>query len=192
MLKLLKKLFSKKPSFLNMFPKSLSEDVNAVAKIIPSTNIPPLYGEEILIDEEHIQTYYRIYLEEPNPVDYEKLTNDQKLILNCIYSRHFDGFIREKQLRALLSNQKSWTIPYIVMLLGEYVIEIFDPIKKDLEEGSSQEFYRKFVAENPAFWNKTKARIISYWNEYYRGEYKNIEAYPGTEIIKIIERNKIL
>jgi hypothetical protein len=39
--------------------------------------------------------------------------------------------------------------------------------------GSQQRaLYGRFAAENAAFLDLTAARVTSYWNEYYRGQYR--------------------
>lgn len=188
MFNFLKKFSFKSPvSFSRMFPDSLSADVMAATKIMPPSKLSPHKGESVVCDSQTLEIYSRIYNPEPDSATINQLTENQKLVLDCIYTRHHDGTIRERHLRNIFPNQKSWTVPYVLLLLGEYVEEIIGLVKNDLVEGTNQELYRKFVSENPAFWKKTKARVISYWNVYFRTKFEKIEQYPGMEIVRIIE-----
>ena len=42
----------------------------------------------------------------------------------AIYSRHPDGRVRQRALGTLLDFDEPWTAPFIMQLLGEYVIQI--------------------------------------------------------------------
>jgi hypothetical protein len=44
--------------------------------------------------------------------------------------RHHDGFGRQRQLKTLLDADEPWTAPFIVQLLGEYVIQICRDIER--------------------------------------------------------------
>ncbi len=41
----------------------------------------------------------------------------------------------------------------------------------------------QILADNPAFWAKTKARIVSYWDCYYRQTWKYREDYVGFKLV---------
>jgi hypothetical protein len=65
------------------------------------------------------------------------------------------------------------------------VIEIIADLEKNITEKSIGN-YLKFIRGNPKYWNLTKSRIISYWGEYYKREYK-LKNYIGYKLIKKIE-----
>ena len=85
----------------------------------------------------------------------------------ALQTRSLDGYQRQRAVRHLLGSIEPWNAPFIVALIGSYVIEIL----YDIESGLSDETYeilREFQGENPEFWNLTKSRVVSYWNVYQR------------------------
>ncbi|WP_042347435.1 hypothetical protein [Bacillus massiliigorillae] len=171
------------------FPPYLNEDVRDVLKIMPSylTNneyfIVKMYGGKIRVPE-------RIECEELSSDVMTSLTVRQKKIVLCIYSRHFDGYIREKNLSGMLKMQniEKWMLPYILRLAGEYVVEILEEINQHLDLINNRTLY-SFIYENPHFYMKIKSRIASYWDCYYREKYPNKEEYAGFQILQSIQAN---
>lgn len=87
-----------------------------------------------------------------------------------------------------------WAAPFIVALIGEYVIEILDDIHAALTRNNIQ-VLAAFTNHNPAYWSVTKSRVTSYWNEYYqaiwiadqgRAEFR--QEHVGFRLIEQIER----
>ena len=76
----------------------------------------------------------------------EDLTNLQKEILSSLYTRHHDGFVRERHLRQLLGVDEPWLPPFVIRLLGEYVVEICELIA-DRVGAMPRETYAKFAME---------------------------------------------
>jgi hypothetical protein len=186
MFNLFKKTKKDRLSFVEMFPSNLSNEVLAVNDIIPEAKLTPQGQEIIIVNSESLKIYDRIYNPEPAKENIAKLSETQRLILNCIYTRHHDGHVRGKYLKNILSSAVPWVTPYVLILIGEYVEQILMPIKDSISEENIS-LYRKFAAENPSLWNKIKARVVSYWNVYYRDKFINKEQYPGVEIIRKIE-----
>ena len=78
---------------------------------------------------------YRLYLLDVEDFEYKKLNQIQKQIVCCMYTRSCDGYIREKYLTRLLDMPfELWSIPYIVKLCDEYVVEILKIIYDKLKE----------------------------------------------------------
>jgi hypothetical protein len=179
--------------FLKMFPESLSGDVERVVALLPTNDSSPQESKTIpmVVDSQHITICSRIYKKELDESLVSSLNNTQKLILSCIYTRHQDGFVREKHLKNLLVEVKSWTVPFIIMLLGEYVVEIISLIREGIADPDTQKLYNDFIVQNPVFWASTKSRIVSYWDVYYRDSFKDKEDYPGMEVIKMIEDRSV-
>ncbi len=90
-----------------------------------------------------------------------------KLVRACLLSRHHDGFVREAQLDRLLEATTDWSLPYVVQLTGEYVVEIHEKILAQIE-AIPRALVDEFAAANPKFIAKTKQRVISYWFCYHR------------------------
>ena len=46
--------------------------------------------------------------------------------IQCLCTRSTDGYERQASLRGILSLNEPWSIPFVVLLAGEYVIEIIE------------------------------------------------------------------
>jgi hypothetical protein len=85
----------------------------------------------------------------------------------CLRTRSGDGFQRQQALRELLVEAEPWSAPFIVALIGEYVVEIL----RDIEAALSPKLLAAltdFILANPGYWRLTRQRVASYWNVYYR------------------------
>ena len=189
---------------IKSFPKELYLDLKEVLKIIPFENrkiklcdgkiykVDNLIHEKelnLVLEKETLAIPYRIYFDEPNSELEKTMTVKQKDILNCIYLRHHNGYIREKRLNLLSVNSGKWTIPFTVQLIGEYVYELLPIIDKRLNE-NTLDFYAEFRDENPQYWQQTESRMISYWNEYYRFQFPKLKEYLGFKLINQIKKRK--
>ncbi len=112
------------------------------------------------------------------------------LFARALQTRSCDGFERQRAALDLLTDLRPWAAPFIVALIGEYVIEILDDISDALTPKNANTL-AAFILANEGYWDTTKRRVASYWNEYYR-LYRCSEkryAYPRHEYIgfKIID-----
>jgi hypothetical protein len=187
------------------FPQKLEKDLDVVLGIMPLDNdqvklndgnihkVENLiydYFKDIKLDDENLSIPYRIYFNEPNQDKENTLTNIQKAILNCIYLKHHNGYVRQKRLEQLGKNYQYWTTPYTFQLLGEYVLEIIDVLDNQLDD-NKLENYKQFAIENPKYYQKTESRMISYWNEYYRHKFPKLKNYAGRIIFDHIKTKEI-
>lgn len=90
----------------------------------------------------------------------------------ALQTRSNDGFERQRAARDLLADLQPWGAPFIVALIGEYVVEILDDILAALTPDLARTL-GAFVIGNQAYWNTTKRRVTSYWNVYYRARWLN-------------------
>lgn len=172
-----------KDKILNSFPPDLAKDVRRVLDMLVMKNddissryyIVNLGGLNIAIPE-------RVYMREQTP---SNMTAVQRNILDCIFTRHNNGFVRQRHLQNLISCTEYWTIPFCFKLLGEYVDNILYDVKKHLE--CNMDSYLRFIGENEKFFNRTKNQMISYWNCYYRSRFPNKELYIGFNIFNNLE-----
>jgi len=94
--------------------------------------------------------------------------NDQAWrFTRALQTRSNDGFERQRAARDLLTELEPWAAPFIVALIGEYIVEILEDISNALTPDLEQTL-AAFIADNEALWSTTKRRITSYWNAYYR------------------------
>ncbi len=108
----------------------------------------------------------------------------------ALQSRSSDGFERQRSARDLLSDLQPWGAPFILALIGEYIIEILEDISAAMNP-EMEETLAAFIVHNEAFWNTTKQRVASYWNVYYRSGWSGgghrayrRDQYVGFELIE--------
>lgn len=125
-----------------------------------------------LLSGESISIPYRIYLPGIDKMKMQLLSPTELMIYNCIYSRSCDGYVREKSIKALLNGQTpDWAIPYVIKVSDEYVKEILNTVYESLK-GKDTAKYKEICLLNFDFIRRAHSRMISYWNEYYRYEYR--------------------
>ena len=171
------------------FPSELEKDLNHVLKIFPNEAINgTLIFTNDTITYKHnnhiIKIPYRIYLIDINDDIYNTLNPTQQQIVCCIFTRHADGYIREKYLRRLFNMEfQSWTIPFIVKLCDEYVLEIIEIIYDKLKDQNNTDI-KNFVIENKDTINRSYDRMVSYWNEFYRTREYHFHRYVGRKLFR--------
>ena len=179
------KLLSK---LIKAFPKEYTADVEAVCNSLTVTSKAysgALYSDETtewsLLSGEKIEIPYRVYLSD-KLIFQNKLTAQQQVIYHCIFSRSYDGYVRQKHIEALLdSDTPEWAMPYIVKICDEYVKEILDTVYQKLQ-GRNCETYKALCQRNFDYFKLGHCRMISYWNEYYRYDYYRYKEYIGKKL----------
>jgi hypothetical protein len=172
------------------FPTHLRADVDLVVRRLPSPTYRPSTDDigEVQVQGERVKIPYRIYIPEVGAVDGDELSSTQRLVLACIYTRHHDGHVREKALRQLLPPGEVFVAPFIVQLVGEYVVEIVKMIFDHVDRLKTPEF-RRFVEENQPLLARTRQRATSYWDCYYRGQWLRRGDYPGLRVLDALVAN---
>lgn len=173
-----------KNKILNLFPPNLTKDVRKVIGMLAMKDddvssrcyMVSLEGVIVAIP-------YRIYISNHKP--HSDMTNVQRNIMDCIFTRHYDGFVRQHHLQNLMSCTEYWVVPFCFRLLGEYVNEILYDVRKHID--SNIDNYLRFIKENKNFFDKTKNQMISYWNCYYRTKFPERESYIGFDIFNYLE-----
>jgi hypothetical protein len=84
----------------------------------------------------------------------------------------------------VISLNHIWIPPFVVQLVGEYVIEILHVIRRNLNHLDTS-IYERFLRTNPELLATTKQRVISYWNCYYR-ECRR-EEYVGFQLLDFLQ-----
>lgn len=116
----------------------------------------------------------------------EAIEGNTRLMVRCLRSRSTDGFERQRAVRNLLLDVQPWSAPFIVALIGEYVIEILDDIATAFSDSVLDPIV-EFLLENPAYWLLTKQRVSSYWNVYYRRSTRRAD-YSGFKLTRQIDQ----
>jgi hypothetical protein len=170
------------------FPAALSADVRAAAQTMPETSYPPAGTfDEVWVRGEHLTIPGRLYNPEPADDLSGRLSAVQVKILHCLYTRHHDGYVRQHHLREIIDATDPWVVPFVVQLIGEYVLDIVITIKEgladlDLPGSPHHQAYGRFAAGNSDYVFLTSQRVASYWNCYYRGKFPH-RSYPGRILI---------
>ena len=173
--------------FSNSFPFVDSELVRRVVDLIPLKTYGNVTSHttdnEINYSLKQVKLSFpdRLYsLEIPDKV-ISTLDNTEKIILHCLYTRSCDGYVREKHIKALLSqNYPDWAIPYMFKVCDEYVVEILQLVYEKLNGKNTDEF-KAFCLENRKSFCNSYHRMTSYWNEYYRTQ-TDFNTYVGRKL----------
>lgn len=96
----------------------------------------------------------------------------------ALMSRYHSGYVRELAAERLLLLFPIESVPYIVQLLSEYVVEISQCIARNIPACYTWEM-REFLKENPFYAKKVRSRIASYWDCYDRKVYPNLVQSPA-------------
>lgn len=170
------------------FPESLKNDIAKVCLIhddLLSANMRTSKSNrypELIVQGSRINLISRVY-SCPTP-NYHQLSPIQQVIIDCIYSRHCNGYIRENHLKRIITQPYPWVLPFVIRPLGSYVKAIVDLIyshRHDLNPIHT----RHFLRENPEFFDLTQARVLSYWDAYYRRSVTR-EDYSGFKMIAFL------
>jgi hypothetical protein len=168
---------------MDILPLNDNNVLHADGQIYKVDNLIAENKQLVYLDTEELNIPYRLYFNEPNPANEKLLTDLQKVILNCLYTRHHNGLIRQRRLENLLVKSDYFIVPFSFQLLGEYVIEILEVLDRHINP-STIDSYVKFKNENRQYWATTQSRVVSYWDAYYRRtKYHRFDDYIGKQII---------
>jgi hypothetical protein len=187
---------------LRAFPTVVHADVSPAIDRVPISVNPPvgLVNESnnrlwlpISFDGETLEIPARIY-NSYSSTAIESLSAASRAAAGCIYTRHHDGLVRQRALELLLGHDAAWTAPFIVQLLGEYVVEICLDVERFLSDRlpelpKTAHGLTRFVESNRSFMALTRARATSYWAEYYRLDFLRVDSYPAVHALDVIERH---
>ncbi|MFC5830602.1 hypothetical protein [Nonomuraea insulae] len=145
-------------------------------------------GFDVAVRGQRLRIPYRIYEEPPPPEMLDDFGEVARVVLDCLLTRHHSGYVRQQHAERVISIDVDWVVPFIVTLVGEYVIEIVDVVWAGLAELDTsgtwqQQRYGRFAAENPNFMTLMRQRAVSYWNCYYRWRFPDFSPYPGAQVL---------
>lgn len=171
------------------FPKNLQGDVDHVIEAIEKDlfvaektdyNLRTTSHVFTLSSNEQVSIPYRIWLDDcENSIE---LTPVQQKILHCIYSRSTDGYVREKHIRAILeADIPFWAFPFVLKLCDEYVCEILSSIYDCLRVRDNSDI-QAFCLMNISYFVYSHARMISYWDCFYRDQCYKYNEYIGKKL----------
>lgn len=169
------------------FPTDCLEDLLSLKRQL-ELNILDEY-QTIIVNHLSFKIPYRIYNKPFTNTQISALNQHKKLILFCIFTRHHDGFVRHKMVKNIMEihpilKEDDFVIPYIFILLGEYVVEICIDLYPYIE--ANKLVILKFLKENKKLSYLTYQRSVSYWNEFHRtSRYKYLRDYPARKVFDL-------
>ena len=143
------------------FPARLYSDALSAFSALPE-NPHKWTSFNVRVDNEAIQIPDRLH-HNTALVKRGHLSDLQHQLLNCILTRHSDGFLRQEYLGRIISSNAVWVPPFVIKLLGEYVVEILKVIQENLGN-LDKSIYVRFLRANPDFLVLTEQRVLSYWD----------------------------
>lgn len=183
-------------TFRFVLPADLQQDVESLIETFTpgredSDQSISVGGFRVLLNGETVAIPERVYF----PIDQidsatEYVEDEMRQLALCIGTRHHAGLFREDCVRRLEAIDQPWIIPFLVKLLGEYVVEIVEAVTELLPSADPAQL-AAFVAENPAFMATTRSRAVSYWNCYYRQQYPKLSDYPGVKALDALLQQAI-
>ncbi|MFJ9422465.1 hypothetical protein [Streptomyces sp. NPDC101249] len=176
---------------ITAFPAELASDAEAVLAVMPDSRLQPHASFSVAVEGQQVLIPERLYNDEPSTDTVASLSPRQQQLLHCLYSRHCDGVVRQRHLEETVGSTDPWVVPFVVQLVGEYVLEILVVICDELRDlatpGSGGHLaYGQFIVDNPAFFARTQRRVVSYWSCYYRGTYASFRGYPGSSLLDLL------
>lgn len=175
---------------LSAFPAKLIPDVSSLAPLLaPPSGLDTSQSFVVTCDGEFIQVPGRIYGPAISQSQFASLQPIEQSIAACWFTRHHDGYVRERFLRALPAFDSSWVIAYVVALCGEYVVELLHYIWQHRSLFDVAVLGR-WLGENPEFCSLTRSRIVSYWDCYYRTA--RFEGYVGNQLLAFFDESIVL
>ncbi|MEU5726137.1 hypothetical protein ABZ783_30535 [Micromonospora sp. NPDC047738] len=160
-------------------------------ELMSAASLSPAGSFDVSVVSERVWIPYRLYADEPAVEAQRTLAPLQQAVLSCLYSRHHDGYVRQRHIERIAPRAEDWIAPFVVHLIGEYVLEIVLRIKDELADirlpGTAMHtVYGRFAAANANFITLTSQRAASYWNCYHRHRYPKVADYPATILLTSI------
>jgi len=174
------------------FPAELKSDVEVAFAAMPNITVNgAAFATDSLLREYELTSGtvsfpYRLYIVDAKEEKIENLTDRQKKIIYCLYTRNSDGYLREKYAKKLLdAGLEEWCLPFIVSLCDDYVVEIVEMVYNALRERPNDDI-KAFCKRNESSVRKSYSRMVSYWNEYYcrTDKHWKLNEYVGRKLFK--------
>ena len=170
------------------FPSNVRNDVLVALSALPD-NPHGVGSFTAQVNGEAVSIPYRVY-HDTTLIHVDKLSSLQIHLIDCVLTRHNDGILRQKHLVRMVTSGNPWVPPFVVQLVGEYVVEIIQVIAANLSN-LNVSLYARFLRANPDFLALTEQRVTSYWDCYHRstnrGEYvgfRVLDFFKGLVVAK--------
>ena len=168
------------------FPSHLADDVRTVVVLL-ARNGPHAARSTfpVRVGGEALDIPWRVYYPSADARAAIALGGNAGLIAACLGTRHHDGYLRQLCVGKLLHIPEPWVVPYVIELLGEYVIEISNGIAQALQ-GKPIDAVMDFARDNRPHVQQRLQRAISYWNAYYRYAFPTWQEFPACAALSML------
>jgi hypothetical protein len=153
---------------------------------VQSGNTVGLY--QLALPEGEVCIPYRVYIDSwPRSAG-----TLESWVLACILSRHDNGRIRETYVQQLadMDVPPQWAIPYVLLPLSEYVLEVAEIACTIIVQWCDEKRVLDKVAwiaqHNPKLLAAVRARSVSYWNAYWRPD-MSLNDTPASRALACLE-----
>ena len=171
----------------NAFPASMETKVLQIAPLLTKPGLhPPSEPFQVSCEGAVLSIPHRNYFTPTSPEEFAACDGLERLIAACWFTRHHDGHTRDFFLRALPAYDSAWVIAYVIALCGEYVIELLDYIWAERNRFDNITL-RRWLRENEAFYARTRSRVVSYWDCYYRSSSPIFQNYVGGKLVAFFD-----
>ena len=158
------------------FGPELSDEVEVVFERMPPSlrglratgSLTATYGPFPSMSEPGtlIEMPSRNYTEPMDEKTYRSLSDRQRIVADCWYSRNHNGYVRQRHLQQLVNVEEQFVIPYVLAALGDYVVEIVSELEaasvRWVQGGSwHHHHYRQFASYNVDFMGLMRQRATS-------------------------------
>ena len=145
-------------NIIHPFPSSPAAETSSIIERLtsrPSALSPDAF--DVAVQGERLTIPARIYVDE---MAFQITNLGQRPFADCLLTRHHNSFVRARALGRMITLNQPWSMPFLVQLVGEYVIEILDQIETAFDRIDPM-VVAPFVRENPSFMHLTRARVVS-------------------------------
>jgi hypothetical protein len=178
---------------LRCFPSELHDKVRKVTRILAIEKGGCIHAASYTVKfhGETLEFPHRVYFNEPRNTLEKHLNEEEQVILDCIFLRHHNGYIRQRRLERIIDKTHPYIVPFTFQLLGECVKEILMVVDDHINERTIDD-YLQFIKENKKYAEQTRNRMISYWDLYYRIEYPKRKRYIGQKTFDRLKKELLL
>ena len=155
--------------------------VDALLDKVDDTYRHPLEGLNVAGEEVFIPD--RLHFPNFDPASLDGLP----LAAKCLVTRATDGHLRQAAVKTILNVDAAWVVPFIMLPIGEYVIEIIEDVRAAMPH-LNRLAYAAFVRENATVMRLLRARATSYWSCYYRFAFPDRRHYPGIVVVDELDQ----
>lgn len=175
------------------FPSELHDKVRKVIRVLSIEKSGCIHSASYTVKfhGETLEFPHRVYFNEPRNTLEKNLSDEEQVILDCIFLRHHNGYIRQRRLERIIDKAQPYIVPFTFQLLGECVKEILMVVDDHINERTMDD-YLQFIRENKKYAEQTRNRMISYWDLYYRIEYPKRKRYIGQKTFDRLKKELLL